>query len=93
MTIEAVSCSHSGCVDLRDSRYPDDDVLHLSAEEWAEFLAAVKREASTISPGQARRSEICPHSGTFDPERRPGQGHSMMPLAPGLPSFTPAQGH
>jgi hypothetical protein len=43
MTIEAVSCSHSGCVDLRDSRYPDDDVLHLSAEEWAEFLAAVKQ--------------------------------------------------
>ena len=37
MTVEAVSCSHSGCVDRRDSRIiHNDDVLHLSAEEWAE---------------------------------------------------------
>jgi len=32
-------------VDLRDVRYPDDGVLHLSEAEWAEFLAAVKRGA------------------------------------------------
>jgi Domain of unknown function (DUF397) len=43
MTIEAVPCSHPGGVDLRDSRYPDDDVLHLSAKEWAQFLAAAKQ--------------------------------------------------
>ena len=43
MTIEAVRCLHPGCVDLRDVRYPDDDVLHLAAGEWIEFLAAVKR--------------------------------------------------
>lgn len=42
MTIEAVTCSHAGCVDLRDVRYPDDGVLHLSAADWTEFLAAVK---------------------------------------------------
>jgi hypothetical protein len=33
---------YPGCMDLRDSGYPEDDVLHLSAREWAEFLAAVK---------------------------------------------------
>ena len=43
MTIEAVSCPHPGCVDVRDVRYPDDGVLHLTAAEWTEFLAAVKR--------------------------------------------------
>jgi hypothetical protein len=43
MTIEAVSCPHAGCVDLRDVRYPDDGVLHLTTAEWVEFLAAVKR--------------------------------------------------
>jgi hypothetical protein len=43
MTIEAASCPHPGCVDLRDVRYPDDDVLHLNTAEWTEFLAAVKR--------------------------------------------------
>lgn len=43
MTIEAVPCCHPGCVDLRDARYPDDEVLHLTAAEWVEFLAAVKR--------------------------------------------------
>lgn len=43
MTIEAVPCSHPGCVDLRDVRYPGDGVLHLSTAEWVEFLAAVKR--------------------------------------------------
>ncbi len=43
MTIEAVPCSHAGCVDLRDSRYPDHDVLHMSTGEWIEFLDAVKR--------------------------------------------------
>jgi len=43
MTIEVVPCSRPGCVDLRDVRYPDDDVFHLNAAEWAEFLTAVKR--------------------------------------------------
>ena len=43
MTIEAVSCPRPGCVDLRDVRYPDDGVLHLTTTEWTEFLAAVRR--------------------------------------------------
>ena len=42
MTVEAVPCPHPGCVDLRDVRYPDDGVLHLTAAEWFEFIAAVK---------------------------------------------------
>ena len=41
MTIEAVPCPHPGCVDLRDLRYPDDGVLHLTAAEWSETLAEV----------------------------------------------------
>jgi Domain of unknown function (DUF397) len=43
MTIEAVPCSREGCVDLRDARYPNDGVLHLTPADWAEFLVAVKR--------------------------------------------------
>jgi hypothetical protein len=43
MNLEAVPCSQPGCVDLYDVRYPDDDVLHLNAADWAEFLVAVKR--------------------------------------------------
>jgi len=43
MTIEAVPCTQPGRVDLRDVRYPDDDVLHLTAAEWTEFLEAVQR--------------------------------------------------
>ncbi len=43
MTVEAVPCPHSGCVDLRDVRYPDDGVLHLTSTEWVEFLTAMKR--------------------------------------------------
>ena len=43
MTIEAVPCLHPGCVDLRDVRYPDDGVIHLTTAEWTEFLASVKR--------------------------------------------------
>ena len=43
MTIEVVPCPHTGCVDLRDVRYPVVGVLHLSSAEWVEFLAAVKR--------------------------------------------------
>ncbi len=39
--VEAVPCSHRGAVDVRHTRYPD-DVLHLTAAEWAEFTAAVK---------------------------------------------------
>jgi hypothetical protein len=42
MAIEVVPCPHPGCVDLRDVRYPDDGVLHLTAAEWVEFLTAVK---------------------------------------------------
>lgn len=55
MTIEVVLCKHPGCVDLRDVRYPEDGVLHLSAAEWAGFLTAVKRgdfDALTV-PGRA----------------------------------------
>ena len=43
MTIEVVPCTQSGCVDLRDARYPEDGVLHMAVAEWAEFLAVVKR--------------------------------------------------
>jgi hypothetical protein len=43
MSIEVVPCPHSGAVDLRSSNYlPGDEVLHASAAEWAEFIAAVK---------------------------------------------------
>jgi hypothetical protein len=42
MSIEAVPCSHPGCVDLRDVRYPHDGVLHLTAAEWAEFLSSMR---------------------------------------------------
>ncbi|MGI8452136.1 MAG: DUF397 domain-containing protein [Streptosporangiaceae bacterium] len=54
--IEVVPCSHRGCVDLRDSRYPDQEVLHFSAAEWAEFLAVAKsgqldHAGSTTTPG------------------------------------------
>jgi Domain of unknown function (DUF397) len=42
VTIEDVPCSHPGAVDLRDSRYPGEEVLHFSAAEWREFLDAVK---------------------------------------------------
>lgn len=43
MTIQVVPCTQPRCVDLRDPRYPEDDVLHLEAAEWAEFITAVKR--------------------------------------------------
>jgi hypothetical protein len=43
MTIEAVPCPHPGCVYLRDVRYPDDGVPHLTSAGWVEFLTAVKR--------------------------------------------------
>ena len=50
MTVLAVPCKgHQGCVDLIDGRYAEDspdgdggDVLHMTAAEWAEFVAAVK---------------------------------------------------
>jgi hypothetical protein len=43
MSLEAVPCPHPGAVDLRSSNhFPGDEVLHASAEEWAEFIAAVK---------------------------------------------------
>ena len=43
MTITAAACpAHPGAVDLLDDRYPGDEVLHFSAAEWVEFLAAVK---------------------------------------------------
>lgn len=45
MSIEAVPCPHAGAVDLRSSAHlPGDEVLHCSATEWAEFIAAVKAE-------------------------------------------------
>ena len=43
MSIEVVPCLHRGDVDLRSgSHLPGDEVLHASAAEWAEFIAAVK---------------------------------------------------
>jgi len=58
MTVEAVPCSQHGCVDLRDVRYPNDGVLHLTAAEWTEFLAAAKRgvfDEMSIEPKGSRR--------------------------------------
>lgn len=54
MTIEAVYCPHQGCVDLRDVRYPDDGVLHLTFADWVEFLAAVKRGDFDALTGPAK---------------------------------------
>lgn len=43
MSIEVVPCSPPGAVDLRSSNHlPGDEVLHASAAEWTEFIAAVK---------------------------------------------------
>ena len=43
MSIEVEPCPRPGAVDLRSSNHlPDDEVLHCSAAEWAEFIAAVK---------------------------------------------------
>jgi hypothetical protein len=43
VSLEAVPCPHPGAVDLRSSNHlPGDEVLHCSAAEWGEFVAAVK---------------------------------------------------
>jgi Domain of unknown function (DUF397) len=43
VSIEVVACPHAGAVDLCSSNHlPGDEVLHASAAEWAEFIAAVK---------------------------------------------------
>jgi hypothetical protein len=42
MPIDAVPCPHQDCVDIRDTGKPEADVLHCSAAQWAEFLAAIK---------------------------------------------------
>jgi hypothetical protein len=43
VSIEVVPCLRHGAVDLRSSDHlPGDEVLHASAAEWAEFIAAVK---------------------------------------------------
>jgi|HubBroStandDraft_3_1064219.scaffolds.fasta_scaffold1807134_2 hypothetical protein len=44
MSVEVVPCSHSGCVDLIDSRGFDEeaDPMHFTASQWAEFISAVK---------------------------------------------------
>jgi hypothetical protein len=53
MSIEVVPCSEHNCVDLRDSRFPDrEEVLHLSAAEWAEFLSAVKAKTANGRTGR-----------------------------------------
>lgn len=66
MAIEVVSWVQPGSVDIRNSNHtPGDEVLHCSAAEWVEFLAAVKdgeydhvTEATTASgPG---RSDAAP---------------------------------
>lgn len=53
MAIEVVPCIHPGSVDLRSSNYsPGDEVLHCSAAEWAEFIAAVKTgKYDHLNPG------------------------------------------
>ena len=43
MSIEVIPCLHPDAVDLRSGNHlPGDEVLHVSAAEWAEFIAAVK---------------------------------------------------
>jgi len=43
VSIEAFPCPHARAVGLRSSAHlPGDEVLHVSAAEWAEFIAAVK---------------------------------------------------
>jgi hypothetical protein len=42
--VEAVPCLHRGCVDVRSGRFPE-DVLHLTAREWLDFLTAAKAGA------------------------------------------------
>lgn len=55
MAIEVVACIHPGSVDLQSSNYsPGDEVLHCSAAEWAEFIAAVKTgEYDHLSAGRS----------------------------------------
>lgn len=46
MSIQVVPCLRPGAVDLRVAPHlPGDEVLHCSAAEWAEFVAAVKKGA------------------------------------------------
>jgi hypothetical protein len=48
--IEVVACpAQVGSVDIRDSRYPDDEVLHASAAHWAEFLVTAKAGAYDVT--------------------------------------------
>jgi hypothetical protein len=50
--IEVVPCpAQPGSVDIRDSRYPDDEVLHASAADWSEFLAMAKTGAYDVTGG------------------------------------------
>jgi len=43
VSIEVVPCPHPGAVDLRSSNHLlGDEVLHASAAEWTEFIAADK---------------------------------------------------
>jgi hypothetical protein len=58
--IEAVPCpSHSGSVDIRDSRYPD-DVLHASAAEWAAFANRLKSGTYDETGRADRSTDGCP---------------------------------
>jgi hypothetical protein len=52
--VEAVPCTRRGAVDVRHPRYPD-DVLHLTAAEWAEFASAVKAGTFDHLPGPVYR--------------------------------------
>jgi hypothetical protein len=46
MSIEVVPCLRPDAVDLRVAPHlPEAEVLHCSAAEWAEFVAAVKKGA------------------------------------------------
>ena len=59
MSIEVIPCPHPGAVDLRSSNHlPGDEVLHVAAAEWAEFIAAIKDckfdDVTSADSGQPR---------------------------------------
>ena len=59
MTIEAVPCPTRVRRPAR-LRYPDDDVLHLTAAEWTEFLEAVQ-QGDLDELSQAGRDHLADH--------------------------------
>jgi hypothetical protein len=85
MSIEVVPCSEHNCVDLRDSRFPDrEEVLHLGAAEWAEFLSAVKAGVFDHVSGRQRAIQGPPDAelrGLLPSDRPGSRGGSPSGIA------------